>query len=266
MGLRLVSLMAPNADPTYAAIAEYLAQHTDLLVEWRGDAPWTERQQWVEQGEAEIVFMCGAPYVRNVERRRYALDVLVAPVMRAERYRRRPVYFSDVVVPAASPVQTFADLRGARWVYNEPQSYSGYHVVCAYLAMQGAAGDFFGRSLESGSHQASLRMLLAGAGDAAAIDSIVLEREYQQDPTLADELRVITTLGPSPIPPVVCAGHVPADVRRTLRECFVKMHRDRTGQQILHDGLLDRFVPTADAAYDGIREQLKRGSAVQLVA
>jgi ABC-type nitrate/sulfonate/bicarbonate transport system substrate-binding protein len=57
------------------------------------------------------------------------LTLLAAPLPAGARYGGKPIYFSDVVVRRDSPYQTFADLRGVTWGYNEPGSQSGYNVV-----------------------------------------------------------------------------------------------------------------------------------------
>ena len=113
------------------------------------------------------------------------------------------MYFSDVVVRRDSVYQSFRDLRGATWAYNEPRSHSGFNVVRAHLADIGEFDGFFAAAVESGAHANSLQMILSGAVDGAAIDSTVLEWVGSQRDDLADAIRVIETIGPSPIPPWV---------------------------------------------------------------
>ena len=130
---------------------------------------------------------------------------------------------------------SFDDLRGAAWAYNEPMSHSGYNVVRHFLAGQGIFGGFFGSIVESGSHQASLDLVLSRALDASAIDSTVLETIVRLRPEIAPSLRVIATLGPSPAPPWVMHPTVPRDVRNAVRREFLKMHANPDGSGILRD-------------------------------
>jgi ABC-type phosphate/phosphonate transport system substrate-binding protein len=53
------------------------------------------------------------------------VELLAAPVMAGTRYAGRPVYFSDIVVHRDSAARSFADLRGARWAYNEHRESAG---------------------------------------------------------------------------------------------------------------------------------------------
>src|SRR5690606_8527649 len=136
------------------------------------DIPWQQREQWLDDGRAQLGWLCGLPYVWKADGdRQKRLELLAAPVMQAPRYGAQPVYFSDVVVRLDSPFWAFAGLRGARWAYNERGSHSGYLITRYNLARQGLDGDFFGDVVCAGSHQQALTLLLAGEIDATAIDS-----------------------------------------------------------------------------------------------
>ncbi|HEU4327559.1 MAG TPA: PhnD/SsuA/transferrin family substrate-binding protein [Roseiflexaceae bacterium] len=265
MQITFVSLLAGNADPFYRALVAYLAERSGLPVAAAHRPPWQERQELLARGEAQIGAVCGAVYVRQRDAGAWPLELLAAPVMRAARYQGQPTYFSDVLVRTDAPFQRFADLRGAIWAYNEPLSYSGHAVVRAYLAREGTPPDFFGRVVASGAHQESLRLLLAGEVDAAAIDSTVLEREQLRRPELGALLRPLLTLGPSPTPPLVVRGLPPAQIQ-ALRAALLDMHRDPEGRRLLEAGLVACFVPVEDAYYDAIRRQLRRAEDYRLLA
>jgi phosphonate transport system substrate-binding protein len=94
--------------------------------------------------------------------------------MCGKRYGGRPVYFSDVVVRSDSSVQSFADLRGAAWAYNELTSQSGYNITRYTLAIRGETGAYFSRVVLAGSHQRSLVLVLDGSVDAAPEGSALL--------------------------------------------------------------------------------------------
>jgi phosphonate transport system substrate-binding protein len=247
--LSIVSLMAANALPIYRGVAHYLSRQSGLRVTLIEGLPWHEQVRLLDRGKAEIGIICGLLYIHKTT----WLDLLAAPVMRAARYQRRPIYFSDIVVPHDSRFQSFADLRGARWLYNDRGSFSGYAVLRAHLAALGESGDFCGRIWESGGHLRSLALVGAGAADAAAIDSTVLEFELKRRPELASQIRVVATIGPHPIPPVVVAKHMPAELMRRLRAALLQMHEDVQGSEILADGLIERFVAVRDCDYNQLR-------------
>jgi len=91
-----------------------------------------------------------------------AVVPLAAPVLQGPRYQGRPVYFSDVIVRRDSPLRSFADLRGASWSYNDPDSHSGYNLTRYELARRGEARGYFGTVVSAGWHQESIRWVAEG--------------------------------------------------------------------------------------------------------
>jgi len=261
--LKLTSIQAPNADAVCALIAGYVGDHLGLSTVFVSDIPWPEREHRLDTGEVHIGWICGLPYVWKADRPDPQIELLAAPVMRPSRYQDQPVYFSDVVVRRDSPYQMFADLRGATWAYNEPHSQSGYNITRSHLTRLGETSGFFGRVVASGAHQTSLRMIVEGEVDASAIDSTVLETELQRFPAIAEQIRIIETLGPSPIPPWVIRKELSADLRAAIRQVFLQMHQNPRGQSILAQGHIARFVRVNDEFYDPIREMEKMANQVR---
>jgi ABC-type phosphate/phosphonate transport system substrate-binding protein len=259
--ITLVSMMSDNARPTYQAIAGYLGDRAGIPAVLVTGATWQEQERLLDQGQAEVGFVCGLPYTRKVDR----FELLAAPVMRAARYHGRPIYFSDVVVRADGPFRCFADLRGATLAYNDAGSFSGYAVVRAHLAALRETAGYFDRVVESGAHLRSLQLIAEGAADAAAIDSLVLELELARRPELGAQVRVVEAIGPSPIPPVIVARHVPAALQCRLRRTLLRMHEDDQGRAILFGGLIDRFVEVHDADYDDLRHKVCSAEGVRFV-
>jgi phosphonate transport system substrate-binding protein len=130
--------------------------------------------------------------------------------------------------------------------------------------VRGETGGFFGRSVASGAHERSLQLLLDGSVDASAIDSTVLEQELRMHPEHRQRLRVIETLGPSPIPPFVASRALPNELRAAVRGALVEMHRDPVGAEALAAWGIARLVRMVDADYDPIREMARMAAAVVL--
>lgn len=262
--LDVTSLMAENADVVVDAIVRYVADRLEVAMGFIHDVPWQEREKLLDAGQIQVAWICGLPYVRKVGGSNPPIELLAAPVMQAPRYEDRPIYFSDVVVRRDSPATTFAELRGQSWAYNEPGSHSGHNVVRYHLAKLGEVGGYFGRVVESGAHQRSLRMILDGRVDASAIDSTVLEMEFERDPTIRSAVRVVETLGPSPIPPWVVLRSQSRERRQALREVLLGMHHDPRGHAILAEGHMARFTRVVDSDYDPIRRMEREAELVSL--
>jgi phosphonate transport system substrate-binding protein len=249
--LRFATFLAPNMLPVYRFLADRIADRLGRPVELVVGRSFDE----FERGKADLGVICGLPYVWLAARRPPPVELLAAPVLAGDRYAGRPVYYSDVIVRRDSPISCLEELRGYSWAYNEPASQSGHTVTLYSLVRMGAEPGFFARVVEAGFHQRAIRLVAGGAVDAAAIDSQVLAIELRDHPQLAG-LRVAGSFGPSTIQPVVAASRLPEQLKDQVREFLVKLGDDPTARPVLDHGLIRRFSPVDDAAYDDIRAML----------
>ncbi len=261
--LTLTNSQAALHDAFVRDLSQWLARRLDLKIEFVADTAWDEREARLDAGEIDLGWICGAPYVEKIARG-VPLKILAAPVMVRPRYQNRPVYFSDVVVRADSKYKTFDDLRGARWAYNEPHSHSGYHAVRYFLSTRNLDQDFFREVIASGAHQNSIQMILDASADASAIDSTVLELLLAQDKSLARRVRVVESIGPSPMPPFVSGAHVSAEIRAQIQNALMEMAQDARGQEILRGAHMARLACVGDADYDTIRAMLRAAEGISL--
>jgi phosphonate transport system substrate-binding protein len=250
--LRFATFLAPSLLPVYRLLADRVGQRLDRRVELVVGSSFDQFQR----GEADLGVICGLPYVWLADRRPPPVEPLAAPVLSGARYAGRPVYYSDVIVRHDSPVTSLEALGGRSWAYNDPASHSGYTVTLYSLVTMGARPGFLGPVLQAGFHQRAIRLVHAGTVDAAAIDSQVLAIELRDHPRLAGGLRVIGCFGPSTIQPVVAASSLPTRLKDQVRELLVELADDPTARPVLDYGLVDRFTPVDDAAYDDIRAML----------
>jgi len=244
------------------SLAFYLAQRLGLPIWYEETIPWQERERRFDAGTIQMAWICGLPYVQKVADPARAISLLAAPVPAGARYGGRPVYFSDIVVRRDSPFRRFEDLRGATWSYNEPNSHSGYTTIRYALARRGEDGHFFGRVIASGAHEQSLALILAGDVDGSAIDSTVLEMAIGQRPELADEIRVLDTIGPSPSPPLLANDSLPAAQREAIQDILWNMHKEAEGRRLLEAARLARFAAVKDATYDTLRKMTAEAAKV----
>lgn len=265
MALTFTTCQAAIAEPMCADVVRYLGHRLNIEMRFINDIAWEARERLLDEGRIDVGWICSAPYVHKMDEQRAPVELLAAPVYAAPRYEDRPIYFSDVVVRRDSPYRTFTDLKGARWAYNNYGSHSGYHVARYHLARLGLNGDFFGRITASGAHSRSVELILSGEIDASAIDSTVLELLAEREPTLPERLRAIDVMGPSSQPPWVIGQHVPAGVRRLLREGLTHMHEDAEGKAILKRHRVARFAAVVDSDYDDIRGMLQLADACGVV-
>jgi phosphonate transport system substrate-binding protein len=253
--LRLSSCQAPNSEHIKEAVCRHQTDHCGLRVEFVADGHWEQRYADLEAGRLDAAWVCGAWYLRLLKSGSGATP-LVAPVWRGPRYAGRPVYFSDVVVRSDSAYRTFEDLRGRRFAINEPGSYSGHGCVGVELSRRQETAGYFSTVTVSGSHEASLELVLGDDVDAAAIDTTVLEQQLRRVPILRDRLRRVLTLGPAAMPPIVASSALHPERQHQLRETLTQLHTTPEGQALLGALPVARFAPVDDADYASMRQLL----------
>jgi len=228
------SYLAPCVRPLYEYVAD-ACDHARLVT--GGD--WRE----LASGRVDAAFVCSPPVVWLGG----AVEAIAAPVLTDGRFHGRPLYCSDVVVARDSARGSLKDLRGARWACNEPGSWSGYWATLAQVG----SWTYFGDVVAAGSHHAALRMVAAGEVDGSAIDCQVLAVELRDHPELADRIRIVDSLGPAPIQPVVVRAGLDAGLKRQLRDCLLGL-----SGEVLERYFVERF--TAPPDYSTVAAALAR--------
>jgi phosphonate transport system substrate-binding protein len=244
--MKIVSYLAPNWFWFYKAIAAAIDR--SLSTQTQISQHWCEplNDSALLNAELDLAFICGLPFIRHARAHPDQFQALVAPVMRSPRYQNRPVYFSDVIVRSESNIQQFADLVSQTFCYNDPGSNSGYYLLLHHLVEHQYPVDFFGQFVQSGSHQRSIRAVIAGQADCAAIDSIVLDQELQNHPDLVNQIRVIKSIGSVPVPPLIAAQQLQRlDSIRSLL-----LHPDQELRSAMDRAGVDRFAAVRSEDYD----------------
>lgn len=72
-------------------------------------------------------------------------------------------------------------------------------------------------------------------------------------PEMIDDLRVIDSLGPSTIQPIVAASWLAEGLKADLRSVLLEMDSDPMAQRVLSGRGVQGFVSIADDDYDDIR-------------
>lgn len=243
--LRFVTYLAPSIPAGfYEAVADVIRSDTglevDLKFEERISGPPPGRENPFANDSVDVGFVCSPAYKWS----RDVFDLLALPLPSDTRARGRAVYFADVTVPAGSCARTFADLRGGCWAYNDRNSLSGWFSMVEHIAPE-QPYEFFGELRQAGSHLESLNLLHGGGADAACIDSNALNHYLQQNRDC--NIRVIDSLGPFPIQPVVIRASIGDEIKQVVRRALLNAHR-KYGEQLAYFGF-ERFIEADAAAY-----------------
>ncbi len=243
--------------PVYDRIVDYLAKTLGSDCELVNGFSYSAINAMLDAGTVDVGFVCGLPYVLERDKENPTVELLAAPVMKAGRYKDAPKYYSYVIVRKKSRYASFADLKGCTYTYNDELSNSGYNMPRARLIELGETEGFFGKLLRSGSHEESIRMVATGEADASSVDSLVLDYDLARHSAYAREVKIIETLGPAGIPPVIASTKLSAAVRRRIRDALIAMTDDPVGRSILDDAHIARFEAVDDSNYDDIRRMKK---------
>ena len=250
--LRFGTFLAPNMLQVYQGIADAVGEALGMSTELVVETDYENCQKDVN----DICFVCSLPYVMFERQGVAPAEPIAAPVLQGDRYGGQPIYYSDVIVHRDSDAQSFLDLRGRSWSFNEPLSQSGYGITRFHLLSIGETDGFFSEVIDAGFHEESVRMVADGRVDASAIDSQVLAVEMRDRPEVTDNVKVIDALGPSTIQPVAVSKRFDRAFRNAVAEVFFSFHATPQGRGLLDLGLVEKWVPIEASNYDDIRAMI----------
>jgi phosphonate transport system substrate-binding protein len=240
----IAAVISPQGSAeSYAPLLDYLSKKLDRPVERVQRRTYSEVNDLVRRDEVDMAFVCTSSYL--VGKREFGMQLLVAPQVNGD-----VTYHAIIIVPAASPAQSFADLRGKVFAFTDPISFSG-RVYPTYLLQQAGEtpGTFFSRTFFTYSHDDAIQAVASGLADGASVDSLVLDFALKRDPSLQTRIRVIHTSPPFGMPPVVVSPNIRPQLRAQLSDTLLNMHQEADGKAALQALDYDRFVLVSQDDY-----------------
>ncbi|HEY0823710.1 MAG TPA: PhnD/SsuA/transferrin family substrate-binding protein [Ramlibacter sp.] len=204
----------------------------------------------LRQGQLDLAWLCGYPYVRNEA----ALQLLAMPL-----YLGQPLYQSYLVVPATDRhTTTLLDLRGTVFAYSDPDSNSG-HLFPLYslLKVREAPAGFFARTFFTWGHRKVVEAVSVGLARGGAVDGYVWDTLALRHPALTARTRIVERSPPFGFPPFVARGSLPRAEVDAVRQVLVGMSNDAEGSRLLDQLNLDGFVPGRADLFDRVRAMAK---------
>ena len=196
---------------------------------------YAEINQLLAKGDADVAFLSSGAYM--VYGKKEDVRLLAMPERSGVNY-----YFSYVIVPRTSRIESLAELRGRRFVYVDPMSYSGYLELRAYLRKMGEDPErFFRSSYFTYSHDDSLRAVADGLVDGGVIASLTYDYYQEYAPAMLEQVRIVQVLPGSGMGPVVARR----DLREAdaVQEILLHLDEDAEAKEAMEQLLIDRFVP-----------------------
>jgi phosphonate transport system substrate-binding protein len=239
---------------SYQPLLDYLGARLSRPVELVQRRTYAEVNDLVENGQVDMAFVCTSAYIAG--HAEFGMELLAAPLVNGEA-----IYYSALIVPANSPAESMADLRGKVFAFTDPMSTSGrMYPTLLVLELGSAPERFFSRTFFTYSHDDAIRAVAEGLADGAAVDSIVYDFALERDPALAGKTRVIHRSPPLGIPPAVAGPRARPQLKAELQALLTGMAGDPGGggPRALQSIGVERFVPIEDSAYDSARALLAR--------
>ena len=181
------------------------------------------KAQWTDP-ELLLAQTCGYPLVTLLKGQ---VRYLATPCYAAP-HCGGPRYCSLIVVRADDPAEHLPELRGRRAAYNRSYSQSGYNALRHAVAPLSRDGRFFGETLETGGHGASLAAVAEGRADVAAVDAVSFEMMRRYGRSVVERLKVIGRTASAPNLPFITRGAASDQEVERLRQALADTFADPT--------------------------------------
>lgn len=188
----------------------------------------------------------------------YVLGTTVAPIEAfavAVTARTGTSYYQSVIIARKeSRIKKLEDIKGRTFAFVDPSSTSGHLVPKTEFLKLGIVPEKdFAKVVFSGAHDASIVAVFQKKVDAAAVADRIYGRGCAKGLANCDELEIVHSSARIPESPMVWRKDLPDGLKAKLRAAFAEIRNMSWTEQ----GVVAKFEPTTDDAYDPIRDIAK---------
>lgn len=248
--ITVAPILSPSlASANYQPLVDYLSKKLDRPFQLVQQKTYGETTEVLRYGAVQTAVICPGALLRT-EREKVPLEIVAVPV-----YADGMEYRTLVVVRADLPAAALPQLRGRAFAYTDRSSLMSYIYTLSWLLDHRLDPDhFFSRTVFTHSHDNSLRAIMDGLADAAAVNNVVYESELRRNPEWGRMLRVIHRSPPLGPPPVVVPASIEPILRERIRQAFIGMADSPDGRETLASLGIERFEPPSPGLYDAARD------------
>ncbi|MEQ9619629.1 MAG: phosphate/phosphite/phosphonate ABC transporter substrate-binding protein [Deltaproteobacteria bacterium] len=255
----LVLAFIPQENPEkligdIAVITEYLQEELGMPVKGYVTQDHAAAVEALRNGEADISFMGGLPYV-------LAHEKIGAEVILAEVYRGSPTYRGRIFVLKGSGIEKLDDLRGKSIAFADPISESGYiypletFVEAGLIKRGDDPKDFFGEVYFAGGYQQAIQALANGLVDAAGVS------QFADLLLTPEQLPKITWIAESkPIPSHLVCARKGLDQERVdaFKRAMLKLNQPEYKYLLKHVYGPDGYVEADHSDYKSVEDKARQ--------
>ena len=228
----------------YEPLLKYLAARLDRPVVLLQRRTYQEVNQLLQERGVDLAFVCSGGYTAG-----QGMELFAMPEVRG-----RQTYQSYIIVRSPLTAGSLAALAGHSFAFTDPLSFSGHMAPQSMLIAQKLSPQtHFSRSFFTFSHDNSIRSVVEGLVDGAAVDSMIYDRILAQRPEWAGKVRVIEKSLAVGNPPVVVPQGLDAELKQKVQAILLQMHEDEAGKAALRRLDYDRFILPQPELYEPIQ-------------
>lgn len=228
----------------YEPLLKYLEARLDRPVVLLQRRTYQEVNQLLQDRGVDLAFVCSGGYTAG-----QGMELFAMPEVRGRR-----TYQSYIIVRSSLPAVSLAELQGRSFAFTDPLSFSGHMAPQSMLIAQKIAPQsHFSRSFFTFSHDNSIRSVVEGLVDGAAVDSMIYDRILAQRPEWAGKVRIIEKSLTVGNPPVVVPQGLDAELKKKVQAILLHMHEDPVGREALRRLDYDRFILPEPELYEPIK-------------
>jgi phosphonate transport system substrate-binding protein len=236
----------------YHQLLEYLAGNMDKSVQLVQRRTYGEMNKLIGAGKIDLAFICSGPYATGKDI--YGFEALAVPKIRGTH-----LYRSYLIIRKDSPYNQLSDLRGKVFAFTDPDSNTGKLVPTYWLSQHGETPKhFFDRTIYTHSHDNSIMAVATDLVDAATVHEQIWEFYNNRDPVYTSQTRIIKKSISFGNPLMVASSRLPDPLKERIRHLLIAMHRNKEGQKILSELMIDRFVLPKEEWYRPIMAMQKK--------
>jgi len=193
---------------------------------------------------------CGYPFTFGLDR---DWRLVATPVFAVE-WCAGPNYRNLVLVRRDDAAVGLEDLKGRRVAFNSEDSHSGYNSIRWMIAPLAEKGRFFGASVQSGSHLASIKALAAGEVDCCSVDCVTFALIAEHGVVPTDGLRVLAEGPLVPGLPFITSRSTPDAAVQKMRSALMQAVAEPAMEELNKKLLIAGFADVPASAYEIIAE------------
>lgn len=184
--------------------------------------------------EIDLAYVCSGPFLYLLQK---GIELLCAPVVFGKKK-----YQSYLIVSQDSPIKDLRELKGRRFAFSDPISFTGRIYPTWFLAkLEISKASLEANSVYSGSHDRSIELVAEGKVDGAEVDGLIYDYLITIDSSLLEKIRVIHKSAEFGMPPIVVRKGFPKELKKRILHILLDANNDKEGKKILSGLQISEF-------------------------